>query len=838
MEETRNDPEDGVHSHAPAAPAQEHQILHQQSQPVFKPKPSASPPPTLTTRISTRLRPLKPWRWELVASVFAIAGLFAIVGTILPHADQPLPQWPYAITVNGLLSIYSITIRGCLAFILASCIGQLQWAWFAASDRPLYDAVGYNDASRGPWGSFKWLCTVHKRKSPKTTGILTAVGAFLTLATLAIDPTVQQLIVPIPCTRPNAGVKATLPRSLLMSYFFHVPENLEVIDQELSTAIDQGITGSEEDVAVGCPSGNCTFPNLVGSLGVCSSCEDATANLLMSIQSCTTSGDCTNTSVPLMGENYVDYITELGIDNEFFEANPPSANLTLRSRELIMQMNETSQKATLESVFDIARSYGFTAYDSGLFKYWVLFGQTVYSNTGVDLATGFQIPGCNSSTIQSRRCRGYGAAHCTVRPCVRLYNSSVVNNRLTERLVETVDLPGPEKFQTAYIGVLDTDCVSPSDPIIASSNITIEPGAADQRWLPVRLDVDSAETLTGLVDVFSRQCLYLMDQKIVEILVRVSSWILQNGDASGADNLGVTLGDHLMVLPEFALNASAFLYALDVPRSSPKELKPVKGGRAIRQLYNWGNHSFERTDATMANITESITRWMRSARLGTDPVFVNYPANGTVLVNVTCISVRWGWIAYAASLTVLALSFFAVVVAVAAQNHTPVWKDSPLAWMFRGPLVEKGDEVENLDGESDEDDKTELERLEGVSERVCVRLLSGETTTDDEARTPRFIVQQVYPLTTEVKWYGRFKAWYSRMRQRRRGTSSAGGHGGSNVSLDAVDEMSSMALSTPHMVSSVHAAEEEGREGDESIEAPTSQHSSPSRHTVLRHATW
>lgn len=60
--------------------------------------------------------------------------------------------------------------------------------------------------------------------------------------------------------------------------------------------------------------------------------------------------------------------------------------------------------------------------------------------------------------------------------------------------------------------------------------------------------MDSAEAHTGLADVLSLRYPYLIDQKTVKILVLASSWILQNGDASGAENHGGSLGNPLMVL--------------------------------------------------------------------------------------------------------------------------------------------------------------------------------------------------------------------------------------------------------------------------------------------------
>lgn len=157
-----------------------------------------------------RTRPLdhiKLWKWEILTWTLTLIAIVAAVATITPHVDRPLPQWPFNITMNGLLSIYSIILHGCIAYILASCIDQLQWNWFAARTCPLYDAILYDNAGRGPWGSLKWLWKHHVRQP------LTAFGAFLTLIFLAVDPMIQQLMVPVECTWPLEDINATLPRA-------------------------------------------------------------------------------------------------------------------------------------------------------------------------------------------------------------------------------------------------------------------------------------------------------------------------------------------------------------------------------------------------------------------------------------------------------------------------------------------------------------------------------------------------------------------------------------------------------------------------------------------------
>lgn len=111
------------------------------------------------------------------------------------------------ISINGLLSIYNLVFKTCITYTVASCVGQLQWSWFSADRRLLYDAVRYHEAAVGWWGSFQLLRT-QGWKHP-----LAALGAFILIATVVVDPFIQQLVVPVDCSAVVSGENATVPRT-------------------------------------------------------------------------------------------------------------------------------------------------------------------------------------------------------------------------------------------------------------------------------------------------------------------------------------------------------------------------------------------------------------------------------------------------------------------------------------------------------------------------------------------------------------------------------------------------------------------------------------------------
>ena len=104
-------------------------------------------------------------------------SIIAAVVTLHPHEGMPLPKWPFKISINSLLSIYSLVFKATLGFVLAACIGQLQWIWFS-SERRMYDLTLYDGAGRGVWGSLQ-LLSIQRLRQP-----LTALGAIIVSAAL------------------------------------------------------------------------------------------------------------------------------------------------------------------------------------------------------------------------------------------------------------------------------------------------------------------------------------------------------------------------------------------------------------------------------------------------------------------------------------------------------------------------------------------------------------------------------------------------------------------------------------------------------------------------------
>ncbi|KAI0436476.1 hypothetical protein F4803DRAFT_223442 [Xylaria telfairii] len=126
------------------------------------------------------------WLFEIGALLISAATLGGIVVTLTLHADRPLPQWPFGITINALVSTLSTISKSALLMALGAAIGQRKWIRLSRGVNPLSDLEVYDEASRGPWGSLSLLRSVGVRD-------ISSLGAVITILSLAIDPFLQQI---------------------------------------------------------------------------------------------------------------------------------------------------------------------------------------------------------------------------------------------------------------------------------------------------------------------------------------------------------------------------------------------------------------------------------------------------------------------------------------------------------------------------------------------------------------------------------------------------------------------------------------------------------------------
>jgi hypothetical protein len=58
------------------------------------------------------------WTAETCSFILAIIALGGLVATLLVHQGKPLPQWPQLVTINSIVSLFSLVMRACVGVVL------------------------------------------------------------------------------------------------------------------------------------------------------------------------------------------------------------------------------------------------------------------------------------------------------------------------------------------------------------------------------------------------------------------------------------------------------------------------------------------------------------------------------------------------------------------------------------------------------------------------------------------------------------------------------------------------------------------------------------------------
>ncbi|KAK8041739.1 hypothetical protein PG993_006262 [Apiospora rasikravindrae] len=580
------------------------------------------------------------WKWELLACFLVLATPLIILATLYPHAGQPLPNWPFKITINALLSIYNAVFKTSIGFLAASAIGQLQWTWFA-SRRPLYDVVRLDAAGRGPWGSCIWICTNHLKQP------LIALGASILILSVALDPFIQQIVHPIDCMSSSGGVgQATLPRT---NFFPDVYGDFESVPG-LGNSMRDALAHHSSDVEANCPTGNCTFPGVFGTMGFCSSCKDSSSEISFETV-CLANGK----------ENGKNTTYKIQDPTNFSEC--PYSNITTLSTSFFPRLSGVFDSALLKMAMKNDTLNG----TEQSIVVQTLMGKTTFSGRQIDMVTGKKWPDCDVPASKENgrwKCQGYGAATCSLYPCVRMHSAAVENGQLKERLVahsnvqqslagsyrviQDEKIPGGNG--DSMITTLDAECLSPEETdIVRAQGYKI---GGNVRWVPYNGSMHE-ELFVSLLD---RGCAYSISRNFVRSSTRMFLGNYFKGQAVTA-NSGMASQDGYM-------------------RS---QLSAFEGGEIPLSIFDAGRASFERVDTLFSNISTALTNYIRTHGNAT----YSADATGDMWHYSTCLEVQWPWITFHATLAVLTLLLF-ILVLIASQQQ-PVWKASPLVWILRGP---------------------------------------------------------------------------------------------------------------------------------------------------------
>ncbi|KAK8017560.1 hypothetical protein PG993_013886 [Apiospora rasikravindrae] len=232
------------------------------------------------------------WTWELLLLLLGVPSLVATAVTLYRLSGNSLESWGgFFLGPNTVVSILAAIPKTSLAFAISSCVAQSKWNWYRRGRDHLLIFERFDEASKGPWGSFRLLGTIWIRH-------WSALGALIILILLAYEPFMQTIITQYGvlgadhsndhattgrCTRLDSGY-------MIFSGDQGNPNDFEgggrcysyrqvksQPDFGMTAAVYSGFQSISEkrrhNATVNCSTGNCTFDDFT-SLGICSKCAD------------------------------------------------------------------------------------------------------------------------------------------------------------------------------------------------------------------------------------------------------------------------------------------------------------------------------------------------------------------------------------------------------------------------------------------------------------------------------------------------------------------------------------------------------------------------------------
>jgi hypothetical protein len=434
---------------------------------------------------------------------------------------------------------------------------------------------------------------------------------------------------------------------------------------EMQRSINAVIFNPGENVALNCPTGNCTFPAEYHTVAYCSECNDTTNRL--------------STNAKMVSFN----VTKWNVNRDYVDN-------TARSNGSMIIMNATQQYLVMDSTFA-----GNTYIVAGSLP---INQSRVCADTCPSVAEQ-KIDQCNADldgtgwgcailagqgSGSSKSTTGIGAASCSLFPCVRTYNAEVRDGEFKETLRSVARewdyAPGTSDLSA----MVNVNCFNAEDRrSLVDAGYEIE----GKSWIPCNISVDGASgkysTGSDVVSsngTVSRQCIYQFA-------------------ASVAISIGYFLEDFL----DGSITEQLYLY---------------RGSAQLLALYNEANLTFDRIDETWKNLSDSITTHIRHH----GGANFSAPAVGEPLRLQTCVHIRWPFLAYPAALVLLTIIFFVsmVIETRGAETSRHDWKSSPLALLFHGldrdAIIDRHEMAESV----------QAKEMRKIAEHTPVRLSQTE----------------------------------------------------------------------------------------------------------------
>lgn len=128
------------------------------------------------------------WTLEIASIVLSVGCVAAIAAILAVLENKPLSSWKLPWRPNSVVSFLAVVAKAALVFPTAQCISQSKWLYYQQKGHRAIDLQHFEDASRGPLGSFLFML----KFKPRT--LVASFACALTVAALAVEIFVQQTI--------------------------------------------------------------------------------------------------------------------------------------------------------------------------------------------------------------------------------------------------------------------------------------------------------------------------------------------------------------------------------------------------------------------------------------------------------------------------------------------------------------------------------------------------------------------------------------------------------------------------------------------------------------------
>ncbi|KAF2642675.1 hypothetical protein P280DRAFT_271603 [Massarina eburnea CBS 473.64] len=564
---------------------------------------------------------IKRWLLEILCWLLSALSMATIIGFLIYYRNKKIPNWPGSLTLNAFIAVLSKVSGAALILPVSEALGQLKWSWFQGHSKTMWDFEIFDNASRGPWGSFLLLIRTKVKA-------LAALGAIITLFSLALDPFFQQVV--------DFPDRWTLQGHSSISRAIRYNPKTELVNRAggLVNQVDQNIfyvarqffygngtqpvpfgNGTRPEIPVSCPTGNCTWPPYQ-SLSVCSKCADV-SNLL--------TFTCLNTTVDwtanLNGGDYKEKKTyPNGTMCGYFFNIPGSPNPPMMMSGYLTEAVKSAGGAAPKGEALLTRLLPLATNPEKL----PLFNGSIHFNNVRNPIIDFIVVSTLNGYEGVLRNDTPVAHECVLSWCVKTFKSTYYQAKYEEEVLEI--------FENNTVGDF---------PWVSTPVITPTFNATDV-WYSENITIKAPLTVNGsdMTDFG---------------LINTTLWNVAQGFDDLFPSLYTTTNTSTSPVLRYRTNLSGASYLMSL------DFNPWYGSNNITR-------HLERMATALTNV-------VRSAPNGPEVI-------GDAFFTETYVSVRWAWLSLPLGLLLLSLVFLIATMKKTAKEV--VWKTSAIATLMYG----------------------------------------------------------------------------------------------------------------------------------------------------------